>query len=585
VCNEILYFDLYFLQMVTATGSSDCTALCTTALQCATNLLPFASFLHAGRQLQTIMLSLIAELPHTSETASTLAELFPDAQSLEAETRNKLDRILKEWQGVLLMDNPQTGENQDNNVTGNSTPRGLWTLAVIYYEKIRDHEQQLRKKQQAFGAYREKLFASGDAEMEDLLIGSRPFESRNDFLVCLDTFYSVSFGSCIESEGSTLPVIDAFVSEVCRTQLELLPAKVTKKSKFTRSVSLRCSRVKSSVAKKLEVVRNTVRPVRKPSASRHGLFCSCSVSETDLNTSRKSPAIFRRTLSQPAEIDILTSKSGLNIRNSTGLHNGIENTNNNNSNGLHASPDPFIKVGQSSSLDSTESLSNGDHIKHALLGYLSKSVLPPATLERLRFDGEIAETERLVEWLNGWAERHCAGYNPVRSSAIRVRVSPQLLAYSLWLIDNCCQHFMPRVNDVTVAVVHSQVPASEPRERSCSSMSVANGSVGIEATLLQQGHQSSGTELSSTGQEVPTDHVKKGRRKQMPVSSDELGDENANGVAQQTWSQEIEDASPPQQSTEPDNRSADNNADRFVFFDMSTFQYLLLLCLLSAFQT
>jgi len=90
--------------------------------------------------------------------------------------------------------------------------------------------------------------------------------------------------------------------------------------------------------------------------------------------------------------------------------------------------------------------------------------------------------------------QNSAGNNPTRSSAIRVRVSPQLLAYSLWLIESRYQHFTPRVSDITVAVVHKQVPASVPREQSRSSTLITNG--GVESTfsreeisLMEQDHQ------------------------------------------------------------------------------------------------
>jgi len=380
-------------------GSSNRTALCTTALQYATHLLPFASFLCADSQLQATILSLILELPQTTETASTLAELLPDSQFLEADTRNKLDQILKEWQGLFVTGNLQPGENVDNIVTGTSTPCRQ-TLAMLYYEKVHDRERQLSKIWQAFGAYHEKLFTTSDTETEDLLVGSRPFESCNDFFFCLDMFYSISFGSYIESARPDLPIINAFASKIRRAQLEVQPAKETKKLKFTRSVSLQSSRVESSVAKEKARLKNTVDPPPKLPANKHDLLRSHSVNEADLNSSQKPPAILQQSLSQPVKIGALMSKSGLDIRNSTRLHDtsmGVGNANNNNSNALCASQDLFKKSRYSSIVGSTELESNGVRVKTAFVDYLSESVLPPATVERLDFAGEIAETERLVE--------------------------------------------------------------------------------------------------------------------------------------------------------------------------------------------
>jgi len=536
-------------------------------LQYATHLLPFASFLCADSQLQTTILSLILELPQTAKTASTLAELFPDSQFLEEDTRNKLDQMLKEWQDLFVTGNLQPGENVDNIVTGTSTPCRQ-TLAMLYYEKVRDRERQLSKIRQAFGAYHEKLFTTSDTETEDLLVGSRPFESCNDFLVCLDMFYSVGFGSCLESEGPDLPIIDAFASRIRQAQLEVRPAKESKKPKLMRSVSLQSSRVESSVAKEKAHLKNTVGSLPKLPANKHDLLRSHSVSEADLNSSQKPTAILQRSLSQPVKIGTQMCKSGLDIRNLTRLcdtNMGMENANNNNSNALHASGDRFTKSRCTTSLGSTEMVPNGVHIKPAFIDYLSESVLPPATVERLEFEGEIAETERLVEWLNGWAVQKGTGNNPTRSSAIRIRVSPQLLAYSLWLIESRYQHFTPSVSDITVAVVHGQVPASVPREPSRSSTLITNGSVGVETTSFQRGNHFNGAGSSATGQEVPVDHVSggtKGRKKQKPVANDVMSDEEADGVNGQIWLQDIQDALSPQHATKSGNRSANNNADR-----------------------
>jgi len=65
---------------------------------------------------------------------------------------------------------------------------------------------------------------------------------------------------------------------------------------------------------------------------------------------------------------------------------------------------------------------------------------------------------------------------------------------------------------------------------------------------------------------VSLDHVKggtKGRKKQKPVTDDGMNDEDADGVNDQTWLQDIQDASSPQRATESGNRSANNNTDRF----------------------
>ena len=561
-------FCFVLFQSSSTPGNNDCTELCTTALQHATCLLPFGSYLHADRQLQAVVLSLIPELPQTTETASILAEFFPDAESLEPEIWDKFHRILKEWQGVLSRDG-----SEDTDVTSNSTPHEQ-TLDVTYYEKIRERERQCHKKRQAFGAYHDKLFIADDVEREDLLIGSRPFESCDDFLICLDTFYSVGFGSCLEPEATSisLPLIDVFADKVRQEQLERLPARLTKKSQFTRSISVRPSpQAKSAVMRELDVVENTFCRLSEPPPSKCSFDCSRSMNDADFAVQQLQdilPHISSQPIevdisSQPIEVDALSSKNGLDMTNSAKLHGtsaAKQNTDDGNYVAPSGSPNSFVKARHTSGLSSIEFTSVGDRIKHSFVDHLSESVLPPATVERLKFDGEIAETERLAEWLSGWTVRQ--SINQARASAIRVRVSPQLLVYSLWLIDSC-HNFTPRVNDVTVAVIHGQTPASAPRELSYSSVLVSN--VEDENMSLRRGRQSSGTGSSSTGQGKPANDVKKrekGRKEQKAIRRDELNDEVVSGVDQRTWSWDIQTSS-LQELTEAVNKSTNNNSDRY----------------------
>jgi len=554
--------------MLSAPAVSDRTSQCTTALQYATHLLPFTRYLHADHQLEATMLSLIMELPLTSETASVFAQFSVDVESAVPETQDTLCWILKEWEDLLLDDRQPSG----GKVASGSMPRGQ-TLAAAYHEKVYEHEQVLDKKQQAFGAYHKKLFVPGDAPTENLLIGSRPFESCNDFLACLDMFYSISFGSYVETESmGSFPLIDAFASKIREAQLELVPTKVTKKPKFTRCVSVQSSQVKLAVMEKLDTVENTVCLQPKPSRIKCSLSRSRSESETDSNVGQKSPAILQHLSSQPAEIDDLMSRNGLDVTKVTALHDsitGMQNADSNNANTLRANPNPHMKAKHTTSLHSIDSTSNSDRIKPAFVDYLPKSVLPLATVERLKFDGDIAQTERLAECLSSWTMRHCAANNQARSSAIRVRVSPQLLAYSLWLIDSC-QQFTPRVGDVTVAVVHSQTPASVPHEPSYSLALVDSGIVGNGIRSLQGVQQSGRTGGAATGQEVTGDFVKKGKKgRKKPkktVRSDESDAEIANGVNGQPWSQqEIQASLSHKELAEPVNRSTNNNVDRCNF--------------------
>jgi len=547
-------------------GSSDWTSLCASALQSATHLLPFSNFLHADLQVHSIILALITELPQTAETASILSELFPDPESLAPETRDKLHRILKEWQDSFLMDDCQPRKDENVAGTGNSADQRR-TLSAVYYDKISDHKWQLDKIRQAFGASEEKLFISGSVVTEEdcLLIGSRPYERHTDFLLFLDTFYSISFGSCIESESTRLPLIDAFRSGVYRTQLELVPQKVIKKHKTKQSVGVRCTpQATSMVMKKSDDMENAVHFMTTPPPSIRAHFRSRTMSESDVKASRTCPANFQRVLSQPADVSVPTYKSGPGVITAATLFDSdteMENTNNNNSSGLQLSPD----CSREASIHLVASVSRSEHIRPACADCPSESVLPPATVERLKFDGQLAEVERVGEWLNGWAVRHHAEDNQRRSSAIRVRVSPQLLAYSLWLVDND-QRFTPHVDDVTVAMVHGQMRASVPREPSRTS-AVVDSCVRRENMSLRSDVRSntgSAHSLVAGPEAAPEDYArksKKGRRKKPKSTCLDEVTEGGNG---QLGLREAQVATYYQQPTEPTNRLAIyTDADRF----------------------
>jgi len=408
---------------LSAPGTDDSAVLCTTALEYAGHLKPFARYLHADGQLQALIMSLIHEMPQTAQTASMLAQLLPEVKFLEQKTKKHLHHLLEKWQTELLTDSLQVCENENTSVVG--TPCNS-TLAAAYYENVREHRRQVDMKQQTFGAYHEKLFAAEDGKTEDLFIGSRPFESCSDYLVCLDMFYSVSFVSCTESESAaSLPLIDAYASEVREAQLGLLSAKITKRPKYMRNISIQSS-FHPVLGQKSDIVKNTV----------------CPVPKVLLNMNR----------------------NGLNVADFSGLFNS--STENQNTNDVNfCAPQPNLNQSvKATNPQSFEIAFNKDSSKPKLVNYLPESVQPLESVTRLKFDGDVAQAERLAEWLSRWAERpHYGEANHVQSSAIKVQVSPQLLAYSLWLIDSC-QHFTPGVTDITVAVVHGRVPASVPRE-------------------------------------------------------------------------------------------------------------------------
>lgn len=537
---------------------------------------PFASFLHADHWLHSIVLSLIPELPPTAKTASTLAVLFPNANILhipDPEDRDKFRHILEEWEHVAVMDNRQLSSDSYSVDTGACTsPTGTpqsQTLSDLYYRKCHDHNQHLRKKVRAFGVCNEAVFVS--SEFNKLLIGSRPFESCSNFLVCLDTFWSISFGSCVESDSDRLPLIAAFMHKVRQMKLKPVQPKLATEPKLARSISSLCSPWTECPEMEMrDTVDDTSCHPQKSCQKKLRLFRSHSVSESDFIVGRKSragwksPRGLRRMLSQPARISQLpVFKTGLGMRNSAKLHS--TNTSVDHSFTTLQSGADFSLATRASGSSCTSVSASNHYVNPAPSDLFFESVLPKAVVERLKFDGQLAKTERLAEWLNSSAAWHHAVDADARSSAIRIKVSPQLLAYSLWLIESC-QHFTPpHVNDAVVAVVNGQVPASVPREPSHSQALVNSGSAGVQSTSVQRSRSHSARTVSSFSDQQPPEQSveKRGRKgckkpKAKPVYCSEIRD----NVNLQSWLMESPAASLDHELSKMVNRSANNNGDR-----------------------
>jgi len=432
--------------------------MCEGALRVAVNLLPFASFMQAERQLHSVVLSLILEMPKSRKVAVLLAKLFPDVELVSAETQEKLRWILKEWQGVFLSD----GRNGSEGSEPNESKRGQ-TLALLYHDVACQHQQFFEQKCRAFGTYDEEVFARKEVSNgSNLMIGSRPFESCLEFIQLLDTFYSISFSHELNSSRQVkqLPLVGAFVHNI--RQQELSSGFVCG-PKLQRNISISENAVSvGTLPPKPIIIHNSVyQSARPPSIKLTGLFRSRSVDCLD-----ESSNMMKKSLSQPEEIDVLSAEplvhSGAVARKSTKAKLSPRNTNNNNAGSFRRNGPirPFVR---SMSLVEFDEVSVEGSIKDLRSEYLVESVLSDASVKEMKFDGNFMTSERMADWMNSYMSKNLGDWSKASSpvAAVRVRVSPKMLTYALWLLDNT-RHFYPRVDDVIVAVATQNTRRSQP---------------------------------------------------------------------------------------------------------------------------
>lgn len=431
---------------------------CSKALRLATNLLPFATFMRAERQLHSATMSLILELPKTRNTAMTLANLFPDVESVCPESQGKLRWILKEWQGVFLSD-------RKNSET--ESQRGQ-TMALHYHDVACQHQQSLDQKCRVFGSYEETVFGSQQDTVDNsnLMIGSRPFESDGHFIGFLDTFYSISFSHDLNSDQQTnyLPLLATFMPKIIQQELN---SSSLHGPTIQRNISICGSSDPAfSIAFNPSIVESTVQEPPNPfSVKLTGLFRSRSV-----DCVRDSPNVTRKNLLQAKKIDVLTLKQ-LTRRGSLTLKTSRtstspRNTNNNNAGGYRGHS-PVCGFGRSASLlELHNDMSLEDSTGNLIPKYLNESVLSDADVKKMVFTGNYLNSEKMADWLNSYTSKNLGEWlkSGPHKTAMRVKVSPKMLTYALWLLEQR-NYVVPRVDDVIVAVVQHGRPVSVPPQQ------------------------------------------------------------------------------------------------------------------------
>lgn len=411
-----------------ATSDESWNAICQETLFWSVLYLPFAEFLDAERDIYATVLSVITEMPASAKTAKVLAKHFPNGEHFDAEIQQKLQEIIKEWQGVFLRDD------------GSSS--GL-TMNLVYCEEVANVVQSIERKRNTFHEYNERVFVSLENSLE---IGSRPFETSTEYANFLGIFFDVCLGKALElashSKGS-IPLLKEFSADIRKRELSKMPKRV-----FSRSsddvISLNPLKQSLSAKWKLNAMKTLVQ-VPNTDAQQVGLFRSMSTGDvgrvSDIKIARSSSVTFPGIVDEsgfPLDIydpSVISEYSGTSRR--KGQRPSSANRNNNSSN-LRPNARDFRR-----SVSGFESLSGCSNRESDAL---SQPIVPNWILEKMKFDLGFIELQRLVEWLLQWAGGRSAfsdgsllfksSPTHIQKPLMQVQVTPQLLIYSLWLIDN-----------------------------------------------------------------------------------------------------------------------------------------------------
>lgn len=416
--------------------------------------------LNVERQIHNVILSLILEMPNNANTAHTLAKHFPKPEDLDPEIQDKLQSILKEWQANFLSDDGQT-------------------MNLVYCEASANADRNMQRKRGVFQDYDELVFRSSESSLE---IGSRPFESCVEFAQFLEMFYDVCLRRTVEEAGNAKrrwPLLGEYSAEVRKRELNSLPKKVLSRAN-SEIISVEKpfqSQQPVPAKRKLNEVKMLVE-APKMHQRKVGLFRSLSTGDV----SRRSEGVLTRSSSvvsisssrisereSPVELDVLASDAASELSRSLRKKAARPSSANRNNNSSNVQPNAK-DIKRATSL--TEKTGSNRELEA-----LSAPLVPSWMLERMEFGENFGELERLTEWLSRWAGQANAftdssvlGVSTLGTQrpAILVRVTPKLLTYSLWLIDNFGEtkpkSFEPVENEITVAMVR-EVGASPPSRK------------------------------------------------------------------------------------------------------------------------
>ena len=444
---------------------------CRKALTWAEHLIPFSHYLRGETILASILISLVIELPLDGDSARLLARHFYDVDRLEAGVQDKMQWVLKEWQGVFV-----NGKHVESDGIPMEMKHGK-TLSSCYQKIAQKMDSSLRRKRKLFGEYHEQVFANmaassgygsdsetvaGDAAV---CVGSRPMESQSDYLRFLDLFYAVSFNEAVGSEREKQrlcerPLLVRYSDEVRNNELNSLSNQVI--GKLQRRETTRSG--VSPHRPPLSPRRSGSNPERHSSATR-GKFTEKQVKQRAIGGTR---FLERRHSTEELMKHMKTSSP----RVQTELRRRRSFTD----------LSPRRKDNRPGETAIAVAKSSGDP--------LAELLLQPWLLDKMTFGSGYDQLEQLLDWFGRWSGHSHAIHSGVARNdmkpVIRVRVQPRTIMYSLWLLENCYYPSPTPVRgstDITVNMLRSSELACSPAVPS-SAVAPPSGSAVNDSVVL-----------------------------------------------------------------------------------------------------
>ena len=393
---------------------------CFTNLQWAVNLLAFSRFLPDEGSVYKIVLSLLMELPQREDVADILAEFFYDMENLDAEVQEKLDKILFDWQMVIVKpeDDGKSAKElvEDDANDGrksvtffDASPRGK-SLSVYFHKQSQIVGKVFKKKSKCFGSYSEFVFdPSENNSQKKINIGSRPFETRVFYFEFLDTFASVCFARLLESEpmqsgGKRYPLLAPWVDEISTLQLSAFEGKTAGNLEKKHSLVVLKSQGRTDHLERGEDILNYHKE-----SPRH-LFADHSKEEL-----MKAEGLFR-------------SRSVTNVA------------------GENGSTDLVDYVGERNRVKGSQQNLSGlaarfSHSEEALYKQADHSE-PHGWSLNVNFGRKYMPLAKLLEWLESWSKKqHFLGMGSREHKfefrpRIKISIPAQLILLSVWLLEH-----------------------------------------------------------------------------------------------------------------------------------------------------
>ncbi|XP_013396199.1 protein JBTS17 isoform X2 [Lingula anatina] len=487
-----------YLQTGRLMEETDWLNQCTVSLNWALHMLPFSHFLQNESDIYDIVLSVLKELQPTQDVADILAEHFRHLDDFDPELQDKVERTLKEWQGIFLDSTPSIIKER-SNLLGKS-PKGK-TLSTYYHKQVNHYERVLERKKKLLGAYDEFVsFVEDENAMgkDATVIGSRPHEREEAFIDFLDTFYAITFSKLLDSdEVHQRPLLSPFASELRKQELGSLAHKAVLSLQLKHQFTSTASDSKppespspSTGPPPAYTIDKDDQSMPTPSSSKRpsgGLFRS----QSHTNISGHSQEGNKVTIVTP-----ITKKRF----DSSGQENGTDSSNTVVKNkqkvsfkglskavaGLHPRKSRSLTdlTGKSSGRQTpvTPIIQQGRSLSDLRPSSRSGSVTPSSARAqasprfkwflhtRLNYSETYTKVSQLLEWLTRWAGKHHSFsiMGDVMSESkitVRVKVHPQMILHSLWLLENKYYPEAPGQRDDSVVSKQIQVRQGErPRK-------------------------------------------------------------------------------------------------------------------------